>query len=79
MGFKMVVYPVTTLMAAAKAVEMVMTELRDKGTTRAVVDRLMPLGDVSLLLGVERVREFEKRWGFDDSLKAVTAKEEEIK
>ena len=63
MGCKIVTYPVTTIMAAAKAVEMVMTELRDKGTTRAVVDSLMPIEDVTSLMGVQRVKEFEEKWG----------------
>jgi len=63
MGCKIVAYPVTTIMAAAKAVEMVMTELRDKGTTQAVVDSLMPLKDVSSLTGVQRIKEFEEKWG----------------
>lgn len=62
MGFKMVTYPVTALLAAAGAVARVMTELRDKGTTRAVVDSLMPLKDLSLLTGIQRIKDFEEKW-----------------
>lgn len=63
LGCKIAAYPLTTIMAAAKAVEKVMMELRDEGNTRAVVDSLMPLKDVSSLMGVQKAREFEEKWG----------------
>ncbi len=60
MGFKIVIYPLTALMAAAGAVELIMRELYDKGTTRALVDRLLPLKELSKLTGVEAVWDLEK-------------------
>ena len=60
MGFKIAIYPLTALMAAAGAVELIMRELHDKGTTRGLVDRLMPLGELSKLTGIEAVWDLEK-------------------
>ena len=62
MGFKIVIYPLTALMAAAGAVELIMRELYDKGTTRALVDRLLPLKELSKLTGVEAV------WGSGEGI-----------
>ena len=65
MGFKMVTYPVTALMAALGAVWTVMSELKETGTTAGRVDQLMPLADVARLIGIERVEAFEREWGVE--------------
>jgi 2-methylisocitrate lyase-like PEP mutase family enzyme len=62
LGYKIAAYPLTPVMAAARAVEKVLTELRDVGHTRDVVDDLLPLEEVSGLMGLERARAFEKKW-----------------
>ena len=47
-------------MAASAAVSHLMDELREKGTTRALVDQLMPVKELSRLTGIEEVRDLEK-------------------
>ncbi len=60
LGIKLVLYPLTAVMTAAGAIRVAFKELREKGTTKEVVDRVMPFKDVGRLLGIERVREIEK-------------------
>jgi 2-methylisocitrate lyase-like PEP mutase family enzyme len=62
MGFKVVIYPMTALMAAARAVTLVMKELQEKGTTKALVDELMPLKEVAQLTGMDKVRALEQEF-----------------
>ena len=62
MGFKVVIYPMTALMAAAKAVARVMKELQDNGTTISLVDELMPLQEVAQLSGMDKVRTLEREF-----------------
>ena len=62
MGYKVIIYPVTAIMAAAGGVWSVMTALRDEGTTRGHVDRLMPLKEVASLTGIDRTNAFEALW-----------------
>ena len=62
MGFKVVIYPMTALMAAAKAVTRVMKELQDNGTTISLVDELMPLQEVAQLTGMDKVRTLEREF-----------------
>lgn len=62
MGFKVVIYPMTALMAAARAVTLVMKELREEGTTKALVDELMPLKSVAELAGMDKMRALEQEF-----------------
>ena len=62
MGFKIVIYPVTALLAAAGAVAAAMEELRLSGTTERVVSMFMSHSDVLQLTGLARVDEFESIW-----------------
>jgi 2-methylisocitrate lyase-like PEP mutase family enzyme len=62
MGYKIIAYPLTAMLAAARAVEKVMIALRDHGDTSSVVDTLMPLHDVSSIMGADRAKAFEKKW-----------------
>jgi len=60
MGFKIVTYPLTLLMTAAAAMRDVLKELMDRGTTRALADRMMKISHVGELMGMDKVRELEK-------------------
>lgn len=63
MGFKMVVYPVTAIMASLGAVWAVMSELKENDTTAGYVEHLMPLKKVAQLIGFDQVEEFEREVG----------------
>jgi methylisocitrate lyase len=63
MGVKIVLYAMTGMMTAAGALKSVFTELKEKGTTKAMVDRMMPFKELGRLMGMDTITEFERRLG----------------
>ena len=59
----MVVFPLSALMAAAKAIEAVFAELYANKTTAAVVDRLTPFHEFETMVGVPELRAAEEKYG----------------
>jgi methylisocitrate lyase len=53
LGFQLIVYPVSALFAAARAMEEVYGALRRDGSTRAVRDRMLAFDDFNRLIGLE--------------------------
>jgi methylisocitrate lyase len=53
LGFQLIVCPLAGLFAGAKAVQDVLTELRDKETTAAVVDQMLAFDDFNALVELE--------------------------
>lgn len=62
MGFKGVFYGLSTLYAAAWATRAVLMEIRDKGTTKALRDRMITFQDFNTLVGLDRIRENEQSY-----------------
>ena len=58
-GFDVVVYPGYALYAAAWAIENVMKELKNHGTTKGYMDRMYHFHDFNKLMGVEKFLEKE--------------------
>lgn len=63
MGYKIAIYPLTALYAAARAVSDVMAELRARGTTAGWVDRMIAFDDFNELTGLAAYRDLERRYG----------------
>ncbi len=61
-GFDVVVYPGSALYAAAWAIENVMKELKNNGTTKGYMDRMYLFPDFNKLMGVERFLEKESSY-----------------
>ena len=62
MGYKVALWVVDALWAAARAVEEVLTALHRDGTTAAVHDRLMPFDDYFALVGLADHTALERRY-----------------
>jgi methylisocitrate lyase len=62
LGFKIAFYPITAIITAAGALERVFKELKEKGTTKALVDGMMPFSKLGQLLGIDAIREQEQRF-----------------
>jgi len=67
MGFKIAYYPITAIITAAGALERVFRELKEKGTTRALVDTMMPFNRIGQLMGIDKIREQEKQFAVETS------------
>ena len=62
LGFGLIVCPLAGLFAAARAVQDVLVELREQGTTAAVVDRLLAFEEFNELVGLAGRYEDEARF-----------------
>jgi 2-methylisocitrate lyase-like PEP mutase family enzyme len=62
LGFQLIVCPLAGLFAGAKAVQDVLTELRDKETTAAVVDQMLAFDDFNELVELEARYADEERY-----------------
>jgi 2-methylisocitrate lyase-like PEP mutase family enzyme len=72
MGFKLVAFAVSCLLAATKAMQRAMQVLKEEGSTRAVVAEMMNFGDFNDLIGFPEVRSFEAKY----KLQTINKKEE---
>jgi 2-methylisocitrate lyase-like PEP mutase family enzyme len=65
-GYKLAIFPVTALLAAAEAMRTVYDTFKQAGSSAAVSLPLMPFSDLTTLMGFEAVWEFEKRYADTD-------------
>ena len=63
LGYKMVVFPLTALLAATRAIQRVYGELFEKKTTAGVADALAGFHEFEEIVGVPELREAEGRYG----------------
>ena len=63
LGFQLVLYPVSGLYAAARALEAVYGHLRAEGTTAGAEDGLIPFGRFNDLIGVDERHALAERYG----------------
>jgi 2-methylisocitrate lyase-like PEP mutase family enzyme len=62
LGYRIAIFPVTGLLAAAKALERVYSVLNEKGSSDTLTSDFYPFDRFCRLIGFEHVWEFEKRW-----------------
>jgi carboxyvinyl-carboxyphosphonate phosphorylmutase len=63
LGFRLVLFPISALLAAAKAVTGIMQAIRRDGTPAAVMDRLVPFDEFNDFIGLPEIRDLEARFG----------------
>jgi len=63
MGYKIVIWPDTPMAAAAHAMRTALSELKDKGTTINIIDKLTKFEEMRSLLGFSQYRELDQRFG----------------
>ncbi len=63
LGFQLILYPLTGLFAAARAIEAVYQTLRHDGTTLGQEDRLMSFDQFNELIGVAEKYALAERFG----------------
>ena len=60
-GYRMAIFPVTALLAAAQAMHATYAQLRQQGSSAGLGVPLMPFADMTKLMGFEQVWAFDKR------------------
>ncbi|MGH9087007.1 MAG: isocitrate lyase/PEP mutase family protein [Acidimicrobiales bacterium] len=62
LGFRIVLYPISTLLAATRAVREVLDGIRTTGTPAAAMDRLVPFGEFLDFIGMSEIEGLEARF-----------------
>jgi 2-methylisocitrate lyase-like PEP mutase family enzyme len=63
MGFQLILYPLTALFAAARAIDNFYRKLRADGTTLGEEERLMTFSEFNALIGVDEKYALAERFG----------------
>ena len=61
-GFSIVIFPVSILLTATKAIRDVLAEIRKEGTPITVIDRFTTFSDFSNFIGLPEINELQKRF-----------------
>jgi len=61
-GYKIAIYPVSTLYAATRAMMRLLTQLKEKGSTEDCLEDLVSFEDFNNLVGVAEMRALERRF-----------------
>ena len=62
LGFRLAIFPVTGLLAAAAALQATYAALKASGSSADLAQPLYPFADFTKLMGFPRIWDFEKRW-----------------
>lgn len=63
LGVRVVVFPIALLFTATRAMQETLREIRDKGTTLGILDRMVAFDEFNALVGLPTVKEWEGRYG----------------
>ena len=66
-GYRIAIFPVAGLLAAAAAMRSVYSDIHAKGSTKAWPGDFFRFDDFSKLMGFERVWDFEREHAIDES------------
>jgi 2-methylisocitrate lyase-like PEP mutase family enzyme len=62
LGFKLVIFPISTLLVATVAIRSVLAEIRARGTPIDALASMMRLDEFLDLIGIAEIRELEQRF-----------------
>jgi 2,3-dimethylmalate lyase len=63
LGFRIVIFPISTLLVAARAMGQVLEVIRQEGTPASAMSRMTPFREFIDFLGLPEVRDLEQRFG----------------
>jgi methylisocitrate lyase len=65
MGYRIVIYPITAMLAGVRAMEMALRELREKGTTQGIRQHMRTFGELNEIIGLKGAQDLEERYRHD--------------
>ena len=71
-GFNVVIFPLSILLTATKAIRDVLAEIRKEGTPMTVMDRFTTFSDFSNFIGLAEINELQKRFASKTRIQART-------
>jgi 2-methylisocitrate lyase-like PEP mutase family enzyme len=63
LGFRIVIFPISTLLVAAQAMGQVLEVIRQEGTPASAMSRMTPFREFIDFLGLPEIRDLEQRFG----------------
>ena len=69
LGFRLIIFPISTLLAATRSIQEVLARIRADGSPIPVMDRLLSLEEFIDFIGMSEIRELEERFG-DEEVRA---------
>jgi carboxyvinyl-carboxyphosphonate phosphorylmutase len=69
LGFRLIIFPISTLLAATRSIQEVLARIRADGSPIPVTDRLLSLEEFIDFIGMSEIRELEERFG-DEEVRA---------
>ena len=66
LGFRLIIFPVSGLLAATVSMREVLARIRAEGTPTRAMDQLLPLGDFIDFIGLPDVRKLEERFSDEE-------------
>jgi 2,3-dimethylmalate lyase len=67
LGYRIVIFPISTLLAATAAMRWILQEIAEAGTPAAAMNTLPTFGEFTDFIGLPQVREAEQRYAATDS------------
>jgi 2-methylisocitrate lyase-like PEP mutase family enzyme len=68
LGYAIVIFPISTLLAATRAIREVLAQIREVGTPNPVMERLVPFQEFLDFIGLPEVRELERRFAENETV-----------
>lgn len=62
LGYNLVIFPTASTYITAQAMKNLMVELKDKGTTKGLVDQMIPFPEFNKLIGLTEIRDLEAKF-----------------
>lgn len=62
LGYNLVIFPTASTYMTAQAMKNLMVELKDKGTTKDMVDQMIPFPEFNKLIGLSEIRDLEAKF-----------------
>jgi carboxyvinyl-carboxyphosphonate phosphorylmutase len=66
LGFRLIIFPISTLLAATRSVQEILARIRADGSPIPVMDRLFSLEEFIDFIGMPEIRELEERFGDEE-------------
>jgi 2-methylisocitrate lyase-like PEP mutase family enzyme len=62
LGFRLIIFPISSLLAATRYVQEILSQIRTEGSPIPVMDQLLPMQEFLDFIGLPEIRELEERF-----------------
>ena len=66
LGFRLIIFPVSTLLAATRSIQEVLNQIRADGSPIGAMDQLLPVGEFMDFIGLPEIQELEERFADEE-------------